>query len=126
MNKDRIIVALAVVTLLLFILNIGSCINAYNQNALRKKEMLQRMELEEKSGKVVQERAGLAQELEAKNKELAEEKANFEAAKKRLIQEQLVSESLKSELEKVTKLKEALEAATKKKSSFTFNKKAQK
>ncbi|MFA5177588.1 MAG: hypothetical protein WC440_05540 [Candidatus Omnitrophota bacterium] len=125
MNKDRIIVALAVVTLLLFILNIGSCINAYNQNALRKKEMLQRMELEEKSGKVVQERAGLAQELEAKNKELAEEKANFEAAKKRLIQEQLVSESLKSELEKVTKLKEALEAATKKKSSFTFNKKAQ-
>lgn len=125
MNKDRIIVALAVVTLLLFILNIGSCINAYNQNTLRKKEMLQRMELEEKSGKVVQERAGLAQELEAKNKELAEEKANFEAAKKRLIQEQLVSESLKSELEKVTKLKEALEAATKKKSSFTFNKKAQ-
>jgi len=125
MNKDRIIVALAVVTLLLFILNIGSCINAYNQNTLRKKDMLQRMELEEKSGKVVQERAGLAQELEAKNKELAEEKANFEAAKKRLIQEQLVSESLKSELEKVTKLKEALEAATKKKSSFTFNKKAQ-
>ncbi len=126
MNKDKIIVGLAAVTLLLFILNIGSCINAYNQNALRKKEMLQRMDLEEKSGRVIQERTGLAQELEAKNKELAEEKANFEAAKKRLIQEQLVSESLKSELEKVTKLKEALEAATKKKSSFTFNKKAQK
>jgi hypothetical protein len=126
MNKDKIIVALAAVTLLLFILNIGSCINAYNQNALRKKEMLQRMNLEEKSGKVIQERTGLAQELEVKNKELAEEKANFEAAKKRLIQEQLVSESLKSELEKVTRLKEALEAGTKKKSSFTFNKKAQK
>ena len=66
MNKDKVIVILAVAALLLFILNIGSCVNAYSQNALRKKEMLQRMNLEEKTGKVIQEKAGLAEKIEAK------------------------------------------------------------
>ncbi|MDD5196122.1 MAG: hypothetical protein PHV92_00650 [Candidatus Omnitrophica bacterium] len=124
MNKDKIIVTLAVATLLLFVLNIGSCIGAYNQNSLRKKEMLQRMNLEEKAGKAIQEQTGLAEKIEARDKELAEEKANFEALKKTLVQEQLVSASLKVELDKVTKLKEALEEKLQKKSSF--NKKAKK
>ncbi|MDD2680305.1 MAG: hypothetical protein PHO03_05875 [Candidatus Omnitrophica bacterium] len=114
MNKNRVILILAIAILLLLVLNIGSCINAYNQNALRKKEMLQRLNLEEKAGKVFQERASLAEKIEVKNKELEDEKASFEAVKKALIQEQLVSAGLKGELEKVTR---ALEAELAKKSS---------
>jgi protein subunit release factor A len=42
-------------------------------------------------------------------KELQETKVGLEVAKKALLQEQLASQSLKEELEKVTKLKETLE-----------------
>ncbi len=122
--KGRIIIILAVIILILFIFNIGSCVNAYNQNAGRKKEMFWRMDLEEKMSRFTQEKAGFAEKFKAKDKELEEEKASHQAAKNELERERLVSQGLKSELEKANKLKDVLEEDLKR--ALTAGKKVKK
>ena len=109
MLKGKLIVILAVLSVILFVFNIGSCANSYSQSSARKKEMAQRIDLEEKMIKFTQEKAIILKKLEAKEKELEEEKVSCQATKKALVQEQLVGQSIKEELEKVTKLKQALE-----------------
>lgn len=114
MDKNRTIVILAIVVLLFLIFNIGSCVNAYNQNTARKKEMFQRLDLEEKMAKAVQDNAAAAEKIKGLQKQLDEAKANLEEAKKDLTEEKLVSESLKEESQKVTRSKDALEEELKK------------
>jgi Skp family chaperone for outer membrane proteins len=107
--KNQIILILAVVTIIFFIIALGSCSNAGRLKNARDKEMSARLDLEEKMSKFSQEKTGLQEELKGKEKELQEEKATHEASKKALVQEQLVNQSLNEELAKVTKLKETLE-----------------
>lgn len=123
-TKNKPFVILATIALLLFVLNIGSCVNSYNQRNLREKERFQRMDLEERMSKFNQEKAILTEKLKVKDKELDAEITSHQATKKALIQEQMVVSSLKDELQKVTKLKEALEEEIKK--SLSSNKKAKK
>jgi len=123
MDKNRVVIILGVSTLALLIFNIASCVNVYNQDSLRKKEMLQRMDIEEKMSKAAQESASSFEKLKALQKELDEETAAYQTAKKALVQEQLVGKSLKDDLQKVTKLKEALEEELKK---ISTNKKVKK
>lgn len=114
MNKNRTVVILVVVILLFLVFNIGSCINAYNQNNARKKEMFQRLDLEEKMAKAVQDNAAAAERIKGLQKQLDEAKAGLEEAAKDLTEEKLVSKSLKEESQKVTKAKDALEEELKK------------
>ncbi|MDO8661961.1 MAG: hypothetical protein Q7K98_01900 [Candidatus Omnitrophota bacterium] len=114
MGKNKVVIILAVLVLALLVFNIGSCINAYSQNSNRKKEMFQRMDLEEKMAKAVQENASIAAKFKELQKQLDDEKANFQAAKRALTQEQLVNDSLKEELQNLTKVKAALEEELKK------------
>jgi chromosome segregation ATPase len=107
--KNRIILILAVLTIMLFIGTVGSCSNAYRHKVARDREMAARLDLEEKISKVSQDKTALEEKLKATGKELEEGKATLEATKKALVEEQLISQSLKEELAKVTKLKEALE-----------------
>ncbi len=107
--KNRIILVLAILTVIFFIATLNSCSNAYRQKTARDKEMVARLDLEEKMNKSVQGKAAAEENLNTVNKELEEEKAANQATKKALVQEQLVNQSLKEELQKVTKLKEALE-----------------
>ena len=107
--KEKPVVILAVLSLVLFVFNIGSCASSYSQNAARRKEMAQRLDSEEKMVKANQEKAAILEKLKAKDKESEEERATCQAARKALAQEQLICQNLKDELQKVTKLKEALE-----------------
>ena len=111
--KGRAIIILAVLTVLLFILNIGSCANSFSQGSARRTEMAQRMELEEKLSKLTQEKAAVIDKLKVKDKELDDEKTAHTGTKKALLQEQMISQSLKDDLQKVTKVKESLEAELK-------------
>lgn len=120
--KAKPVVMLSILSVVLFVFNIGSCLSSCSQNSERKKEMAQRLDIEEKMTKGNQEKAALLEKLKAKEKELEEEKAAFQAAKKALTQEQLVGQNLKDELQKVTKLKEALEENLK--AALVANKKA--
>lgn len=107
--KNRIILILAIVTIIFFVISIGSCSNARRMRLIRDGEMAKRLDIEEKFAKFSQEKAGTEENLKAKEKELEEEKAGHGATKKDLVQEQLINQSLKEELTKVTKLKEAIE-----------------
>lgn len=107
--KNRIIVILSILSAILFISNIGSCNNALRQKGARNKEMVTRLDLEEKMSKFSQEKKAMDEKLKALGKDLEEEKAAHEVTKKTLVQEQLVDQSLKDELAKISKLKDALE-----------------
>src|SRR3989338_838659 len=107
--KNRAILILGILTAIFFIGTVGSCSNTARLRSSRDKEMTARLDSEEKMSKFMQEKLM----LEKKLKELTEgwdaEKAGHEATQKALLQEQLVNQSLKEEIAKVTKLKEALE-----------------
>jgi len=107
--KSRIILILGVLTVIFFVSTIASCSNAGRQRSLREKEMVTRLDTEEKMSKFAQEKQALEAKLNAATQSLEEEKAAQGATKKALLQEQLVNQSLKDELQKVSKLKEALE-----------------
>ena len=122
MFKEKPVLMLAILSLVLFVLNIGSCASSYSQNAARRKEMAQRLDSEEKMVRANQEKAALLEKLKAKDKESEEERTTCQAARKALVQEQLIGQNLKDELQKVTKLKEALEDDLK--AALAANKKA--
>ncbi len=107
--KNRIILILAILTVIFFIGTFGSCNSARRNRVARDREMATRLDLEERMSKFTQDRATIEEKLKSLTQELDEEKAAGEATKKALLQEQLVNQSLKEELQKVTKLKEALE-----------------
>lgn len=107
--KNKVILILSILCLIFALGLIGSCSNSFRQRNLRNKEMITRLDLEEKMSKHLQEKAVLDKKISSLSQELEEEKDAHQAIKKALVQEQLVSQSLKDELNKVTKLKETLE-----------------
>jgi len=107
--KTRVILILAILSVIFFLGTISSCTNAARQKRSRDKEMATRLDLEEKMSKFTQEKQALETKITVLSGQLEEEKAAHQATKKALLQEQMVDSSLKEELQKVTKLKEALE-----------------
>jgi len=107
--QEKPVLMLAILSLVLFVLNIASCVSSCRQNSELKEEMTQKIDAEEKMTKANQEKAAILEKLKAKDKESEEERATCQAARKALAQEQLICQNLKDELQKVTKLKEALE-----------------
>jgi len=107
--KNRLIIILGILTLIFFLGTISSCSNLSRLRKSRDKEIVSRLDLEEKMSKILQEKSASDDKLNNATKALQEEGAAYEATKKALFQEQLVSQSLKEEMQKVVKLKEALE-----------------
>ena len=115
--KNRILIILAISSSVFFFGTLSSCKSAMRQKAGHDKEMAVRLQLEEKINKFSQERAVLEEKVKAKEKEAEEAKAALEEVKKILVQEQLINQSLKDELQKVAKPKEASGANLKKASA---------
>jgi predicted RNase H-like nuclease (RuvC/YqgF family) len=107
--KNRIVIILAILSVVFFFGTLSSCSSARHQKTAREKEMATRLALEEKTSKYAQEKSALEEKAKARENQVQELKASLETAKKALVQDQLVSQSLKEELQKVTKLKETLE-----------------
>lgn len=101
--KNNIIIALAVMSIILLLSNLGSCSNAYKQKTKKDKEMSLRLDLEEKLNNVAKEKATYEAKIKSISEELAAEKNAHEATKKSLLQEQLVSQGLKEEIQKILK-----------------------
>jgi len=107
--KNRIILALVILLVIFSITTFKSCADASRYKKSTTKEMGTRMDCEEKLNNFTKEKTGLENKLNSLSQQLEESSAALSAAKKALLQEQLVSESLKEEVQKITKLKEALE-----------------
>ncbi len=100
--RNRVILILSVFTAVLFFAAVGSCGSARRQKLARDKEIITRLDLEEKAGNLENQIANLTRQLQ-------EEKAAHEVTRKALLEERLVSQAANEELQKVLKLKEALE-----------------
>jgi len=101
--KNRIVIVLAILSLVFLFGTLSSCNSAMRQKAGRDKEMAARLQLEEKMNKFSQERSVLEERVKAKEKEAVEAKAALEVNKTILAQEQLLNQNLKDELLKATK-----------------------
>lgn len=103
--KDRIILVLVILAMIFFMGTLRSCTTVKklkNVQADLDKEKAVSWDTEQKTGELKKERELLAKEVE-------ELKAAQEVTKKALLEEQLLNQSLKDEIEKVGKLKEKLE-----------------
>lgn len=107
--KNRIVIILAILSVVFFFGTLSSCNSAIRQKAARDKEMAARLALEERTSKYAQEKSALEEKAKAKESQVQELKVDLETVKKALVQDQLVNMSLKEELQKITKLKETLE-----------------
>ena len=107
--KNRIIIVLVILTLIFLIGMIKSCSDSGRYKINSNNEMRTRLDCEEKLNNFSKEKAAMENKVNAATEAQEEERAALTATKKALLQEQLVSQSLKEEIEKITKLKEALE-----------------
>jgi len=96
--KDRILIALAILTVICLILAINSSIAVQRHKKTLQKEMVLRLDAEEK-----------LTDLAPKIAELENTKSNLEGTTKSLENLQVINKELRAELEKMTKLKETLE-----------------
>ena len=107
--KGRLVLILGISNLIFILFWLGSCNVERKVMAARDKEMNIRLEAEQKLDEFTKQKTGLDDKISKVEQELAQEKAELQANKKTLAQEQMISNSLKSELEKISRLKEALE-----------------
>ena len=107
--KGRLVLILGISNLIFLLFWLGSCNVERKVKTARDKEMNIRLESEQKLDEFTKQKTGLEDKISKVEQELAQEKAELQANKKTLAQEQMISNSLKSELEKISRLKEALE-----------------
>jgi hypothetical protein len=109
MIKSRAVLILVILSVIFFLGMVGSCSSAHKLKVSHDKEMALRLDLEERASRSGQEKAVLESKINSITQALDEEKVAHQTTKKVLLQEQLVNQSLREELQKITKLKEALE-----------------
>lgn len=107
--KNRIILIVSTLCLIFFFWAIGahSEIGKYKKNM--QDEIRKRIEMEEQNTNFLKEKSNFMESLKQLTAQLEEEKAVNQATKKALVEEQLMNDSLKQELEKETRLKQVLE-----------------
>ena len=108
-KKNITVIVTSVVAIIFFILWLQTISEVSKQRDIVTRKAAAFMDLEEKNAKLEKERFSLAGELEAAQSQLAQEKAQHAQTQKELSQEQVAEQALKVELERVTRLKEALE-----------------
>lgn len=107
--KSRIILILAILTVIFFIASINSCMDARRWKNDRDSEKSTRFDLEARAQKFDSEKGSLEDRIRKEEKILEDEKAELNKTKEALLQEQSTNKNLTEELEKVTRLKETLE-----------------
>ena len=107
--RGRLVLVLGILSVIFLLLWVASCNDVRKFKVARDKEMNIRLESEQKLDEFTKQKTGLEDKINKVQQELAQEKAELQTTKKTLVQEQLISNSLKAELEKINRLKEALE-----------------
>ncbi|MGE5308878.1 MAG: hypothetical protein ACM3OC_07330 [Deltaproteobacteria bacterium] len=108
--KNKVLIGLSVLCVILLVSAFKSCSDAALQKRKWRNEMDQRLTSEERASKVQQDQTVLEQKLKQTQDALQQNARELDAAKKALLQEQMVNQNLKSEIDKLNKLKEALES----------------
>lgn len=107
--KNRLAVILGILNVILLLVAVNSCSQYKKSIDVKGKAEVKSWEWEEKFNKVSGDKLLLEDAMKKFSQEMAQSKADVESAQKALLQEQLINKSLKGELEKLSKLKDALE-----------------
>ncbi|MDD4908641.1 MAG: hypothetical protein PHJ00_06235 [Candidatus Omnitrophica bacterium] len=107
--KNRIILILGILTAIFFISTLNSCMDARRWKKDRDSEKSTRFDLEARAQKFESEKAAFEDRIRKLDKSADSIKAELEKTRETLLQYQAANKNLTEELEKVTKLKEALE-----------------
>ena len=107
--KGRLVLILGILSVIFLLLWISSCNDVRKFRSAKDKEMNLRLDSEQKRDEYMKQKSSLEEKILKVESALDEEKATLDSTRKALSQEQMVSNSLKSELEKINKLKEQLE-----------------
>jgi ABC-type phosphate/phosphonate transport system substrate-binding protein len=112
--KNRLFIISAGLCVVFLALTFASCNRANQIKLARDKEMKIRFDSQEKLEQTEREKAALEEKLKQSENALGKQGADLASVQKTLVQEQLINNSLKEELAKLNKLKEALEEDLKK------------
>lgn len=107
--KNRVVLVLGVICLVLFISNVSSCMLAQRSKGAFNKEMSTRMDLEEKMSKFTQEKTLLEAKVAKLTQDFEQEKNEHKKDSIKLNQDDQVIQSLKEELQKLNNLNDKLE-----------------
>jgi septal ring factor EnvC (AmiA/AmiB activator) len=108
--KNRLLLILGVFVVFLMFTTANSCNSARTEREKRQREVAQRLDSEEKADVSQKQLTTLQDKLKDTETKLMEAAKELDGLKKQSVQEQMVNESLKTEIDKLSKLKEALEA----------------
>ena len=107
--KSKSLLILSILIVLFFLSTVSSCISLHKLRGLKDKEMISRLTAEEDKSIALKDKAVTTEKLKRIEQSFEEEKSAHQLAQKALLQEQLINQSLKDELQKVSKLNAALE-----------------
>jgi len=107
--KNKTVIVLGVLNVIFLFIAVNSSLESKKCIDVKRREELQRFDAEQELNKITGEKQAVEAKLKKLEAEFAQVSESADAAKKSLTQEQLVNQSLKSDLEKLRKLKEALE-----------------
>lgn len=104
--RGKLFPIMVLLTLVFLVTTVRSCGTIQKQKSLKEKEMSAKLDAEEELSEIKKSRDV---QILVKDKELQDEKNSHEATRRILDQERLVNKELRSELDKITKVKEVLE-----------------
>jgi septal ring factor EnvC (AmiA/AmiB activator) len=106
--KNRVVIVLGIVTVIFFLVAVNSCMQSKKCLDVKHKEEILRYDKEQELNKISNEKNSIEEKLRKLETEMAREKTAAETTQKALLQEQLINKSLKVEIDKLSKSKEAL------------------
>ncbi|HRZ15440.1 MAG TPA: hypothetical protein P5110_08025 [Candidatus Omnitrophota bacterium] len=109
MLKNRLVIILGLCNVIFLLVAFSSCNNALKYRAVRDKEAALRLEAEEKINVTERDKTTAEDKATKISQDLEKERSGRQAAEGALMQEKMINDSLRKELEKLTKLKDALE-----------------
>lgn len=107
--KNKLVVVLGICNIVFLLVAVQSCVQGRKYLAVKHGEEIKRYDAEKSLNDVKQEKDALEAALRKAEESFAGERAVFDAAQKTLLQEQLINQSLKAEIDKLRKLNSALE-----------------
>lgn len=107
--KNKYLIGLGILNVIFLVAAANAMVQGKRCIDVKRREEIQRFDAEQELNKMTSEKQVIEIKLKKLESDFALVSAEAAQAKKSLTQEQLVNQSLKSELEKIRKLKDALE-----------------
>jgi hypothetical protein len=107
--KNRIVIVLGILNVIFLLIAVNSCSQSRKCIDVKRREEIKRYDAERELNKVSNDKLAVEEKLQQAETSLSQVSVTAETAQKSLLQEQMINKSLKSEIEKISRLKDALE-----------------